>query len=252
MTQLVMFPEGNYLYLPGAFQYSWAVMAEPGFEITRVRFSRVLPIAEGFAAIASHLKAVGRPLTALCAGELRSPGPFTEAGFVAFNRSYVGTLADWGIFSNDVNPVARSNVCPMVAPPAEPGFYGFSYTVPKQSKGRVSFVTSGAADCPEGLPNYRDHIIRLGDVSPEGLKDKVRFALGDLESRFDLMEIGWADVAQMLLYTVHDVHALIGPEFAARGAISGGLEWHYCRPPVQDIETEMDARNTPTQIVLTV
>ncbi len=50
--------------------------------------------------------------TAFCACELRSPEPFTEEGFKAFNRVYVGTLERWGLFKNEVNPVARSNVCP--------------------------------------------------------------------------------------------------------------------------------------------
>ena len=46
------------------------------------------------------MAAAGRPLTALCACELRSPAPFTEAGFRAFNKVYVGTLAAWGLFEN--------------------------------------------------------------------------------------------------------------------------------------------------------
>ena len=55
---------------------------------------------------------------------------FSEEGFVAFNRLYVRTLERWGIFKDEENPVARSNVCPEVDPPAAPCFHAFSYTMP--------------------------------------------------------------------------------------------------------------------------
>ena len=64
--------------------------------------------------------ALGRPPTAFCACELRSPEPFTEEGFKAFNRVYVGTLERWGLFKDEVNPVARSNVCPEIDKPPAP------------------------------------------------------------------------------------------------------------------------------------
>ncbi len=74
------------------------------------------------------IKAAGRPLTAFGACELRSPAPFTEEGFKAFNEIYIKTLIEWGVMKDGVNPVARSNVCPKLDPPAEPGFHAFSFT----------------------------------------------------------------------------------------------------------------------------
>src|SRR5262245_53944602 len=120
---------GGYAYIPGVFQYSAGVTALPGFRIERVRFSRPVPLSEGFALAARLIEAAGRPLTAFCACELRSPAPFTEAGFRAFNEGYVRTLAEWGVVRNGANPVARSNVCPDVDPPAEPSFHAFAFTV---------------------------------------------------------------------------------------------------------------------------
>ena len=81
---------GGYRYLPGVFQYSAGVAAEPGFTIERARFHQHVSLGEGFQAIAAHLRALGRPLTAFCACELRAPAPFTEAGFEVFNRQYPG------------------------------------------------------------------------------------------------------------------------------------------------------------------
>ena len=60
----VTFAPGQYRYMPAVFQYSGGVVAEPGFEIERVRFHRPVPLAEGFERIAAHLTEAGRPLTA--------------------------------------------------------------------------------------------------------------------------------------------------------------------------------------------
>ena len=123
-SHTVTFEPGGYRYVPGPFQYSGGVAAEPGFHLRRVRFTRPVPVEQGFAIIESHIQGANRPLTAFCACELRSPAPFTDQGFTDFNRVYVGTLARWGIFENEENPVARSNVCPELDPPPEPGFEG--------------------------------------------------------------------------------------------------------------------------------
>jgi hypothetical protein len=102
------FPAGNYRFIPAVFQYSSGAMAASGFEIERVRFDALLPLAEGFAQAAKYIRAAGRPLTSFCACELRSPAAFTEDGFRIFNEYYVKTLAEWGLFDGTINPVARA------------------------------------------------------------------------------------------------------------------------------------------------
>ena len=133
MAEVPVFEAGGYRYIKAVFQYSGGVAAEPGYEIERARFAKPLPLADAFAAVEAHLKALGRPTTAFAACELRSPEPFTDQGFYDFNKAYVITLERWGIYKggdNPVNPVARTNVCPMYDKPAEPVMYAFSYTVP--------------------------------------------------------------------------------------------------------------------------
>ncbi|MFO1363997.1 MAG: hypothetical protein U1F45_16265 [Burkholderiales bacterium] len=248
--QTVGFEPGGYRYIPAVFQYSGGVVAEPGFSIERARFPRLVPLAAGFRAIAAHLESLGRPLTAFCACELRSPAPFTEAGFVAFNRAYVGPLTEWGLFRADVNPVARSNVCPAHDAPAEPSFYAFSYTVPTRTDAPPSFVLSGCADSPEGVPSYRDQIVRRGETSPDALVEKAHFVLDQLEERLSAVGASWVQVTNTHLYTVFDAYPVFAAEFLRRGAIPGGLTWHFCRPPVVEIDFEMDARRVARQLVL--
>lgn len=244
------FAAGNYGYIPGGFQYSAAVVADAGYSIERARFRRPVPMALGFERIRAHLSGLGRPLTALCSCELRAPAPMNEPDFIAFNRDYVQPLTDWGLFKDDVNPVARCNLVPEVAPVRETSFYAFSYTVPSgPASGGPDFVTSGAAECPD-RPGYRDNIVRWGETSPDALADKLRCALGDLESRFALMGVSWADVMHTQLYTVHNLHHTMERELARRGALAGGLCWHWVRPPVVDIEIELDARSVSREILL--
>jgi hypothetical protein len=99
------FSAGGYRFMPHAFQYSGGAIAEPGFAVERARFRRPLPLAQGFDAVEAYLAKLGRPPTAFCACELRSPTQFSEQGFIDFNRHYVQRLERWGIFKDDINPV---------------------------------------------------------------------------------------------------------------------------------------------------
>ena len=143
MPQTSVFRPGGYRYIRGPFQYSGGVAAEPGFAIAHVRFMRPVPLDEGFTRIESYLQAIGRPRTALCACELRSPAQVSASGFVAFNRRYVAILERWGIVAGDDNPVARSNVCPEFNGPSEPGVQAFSYTVTVEGNESPTFVIAG-------------------------------------------------------------------------------------------------------------
>ena len=86
MSSTIPFEAGGYAFIPGVFQYSAGVGALPGYRIDRVRFREPVPLGEGFARIAEEIERSGRPLASFCACELRSPAPFTEAGFRAFNE----------------------------------------------------------------------------------------------------------------------------------------------------------------------
>jgi hypothetical protein len=249
MAEVVVFKPGGYRYIKAVFQYSGGVAAEAGFAIERARLARPLPLAQGFAAVEAHLKAIGRPTTAFCAGELRSPAPFTEQGFVEFNRHYVQTLERWGIYKDENNPVARTNVCPEYDKPTEPSLYAFSYTVPAETE-RGSFIIAGGGEAKEVGGSFRDRIVRLGDTSLDGMREKVRFVMGEMEARLAALGFGWHDALSTQAYTVYDIGPLVGEEFARKGAVAGGLVWHYCRPPVVHIDFEMDVRGAAREIVL--
>ena len=97
MIETVEAAKGGYRFMPGVSQYSAGVAALPGFTLERVRFTKPVPLRQGFDRIAQIFKDAGRPLTAFAACELRSPAPFTESGFMKFNEVYTGTLKAWGV-----------------------------------------------------------------------------------------------------------------------------------------------------------
>ncbi|HZP69369.1 MAG TPA: hypothetical protein VFB29_05435 [Pseudolabrys sp.] len=244
------FAAGGYRFIPGPFQYSAGVAALHGYQIQRIRLRQPVPLVRGFELAAETIKSGGRPLTAFCACELRSPAPFTEQGFRAFNEVYVKTLSEWGIFDGTVNPVARSNVCPAINPPKEPSFYAFSYTVTSDSNNAPSLVIAGSGEAPEGQGGYQERCVRRGDVSPGGLREKARFVLGEMERRLGAFGATWRGTTATQVYTVHDLYPFLADEIVRRGAAEGGLTWYFCRPPVVDLDFEMDCRAVSNERVI--
>ena len=245
MSSLIPFPDGGYAFLEGVFPYSQGVVALPDFAIERVSFARPVPMAEGFRRISRYLAQQNRPTTALCAAELRSPKPFSFEGFVEFNKGYVAVLEKWRLYRDGKNPVARSNVAPDSAPPVEPCFHAFCYTVPSARTG--SFVVAGSGEWPEG-GKFPEDIVARGDISPAGMKHKCNWVLDTMECRMKGLGVDWKRATVIQLYTVHDIHPLT-PQIQKR-IHSSSITRHYCRPPIEGLEFEMDVRGVSVERVL--
>src|SRR5215831_13102709 len=249
MAATVDFSAGGYRFLPGVFQYSGGVAALSGHAIERVRLRTLLPLKQGFERIERIIGEAGRPLTAFCACELRSPAPFTEDGFRAFNQIYVVTLRKWGLFDGTINPVARSNVCPEMAPPPEPSFHAFSFTV-KAPRPAKSFVIAGSGEAREGGASYRERTVRRGEQTVDAMREKAQFVLGEMERRLGILGASWADTTASQVYTVFDLYPFLADEIVRRGAARAGLTWHFCRPPVVELDYEMDCRGVGSERVV--
>ncbi len=246
MSETIDLPAAGYRYIPGVFQYSAGIAALDGFQIERVTFQTPVPLEEGFAFIERHLTEQNLPLLSFAACELRSPAPFDDAGFVAFNRHYCGTLERWGIMKDDRNPVARSNVCPEIGKPAGPSFHAFCFARPVAGA-RGSFAISGSGEAEDGHASYRERTVRWGETSPDAMRDKAIYVLGRMEQRMAAIGKGWADTTSAQVYTVYDLHPFLQDEIARRGAARHGLTWHLARPPVVGLDYEMDCRSVPVE-----
>jgi hypothetical protein len=240
---------GNYTFIKGIGPFCSGCKAQPGYEIVHASFHPLPALHAGFGLIERHLQSLGRPIQALCGMELRIPQPLSAPDFNTFNAPYIKQLADWNMLVDGVNPVARTNVAPAVHPVTEPSVYGFSYTMPSQYQG-TTFVLSGSAETrrAEGDDGY--DIVSHGDVSPEGIDEKAKHVLGILEARLEELEVGWIDVTTVQLYTVHSIHALLETTLRPAQHSRHGLQWHYSRPPVTELEYEMDARGVQQECIL--
>jgi len=242
-------PNGNYRFLPGIAPYSCGVVSSPGFEIVHVTLSQPTPYLAGFERIARFLDEHDRSPAALCAIALRSPEPFTFDGFRDFNIEYAAHLRTWRIFVDGVNPIARTNVAPVVLPPSEPSLHSFAFTRPCSKSQRATFVVAGAGELPEGVL-ARDGIVALGDTSPAGLATKAEFVMDLMESRLRGLEVDWSDVSTVDVYTAHSLAPLLPEVILGRMNSPGtqSVNWCYTRPPIEEIEFEMDVRGVRTEL----
>ena len=240
---LVDHPTGHYRFLPGLAPYSCGAVSAPGFEIVHVTFQEPPPYRTGFARIARHLADGSRPKAALCGIELRSPRPYTFAGFGEFNADYAAILREWDVFVGGVNPVVRTNVAPVVGVPGETVLYGFSYTQPAEGSAPPTIIVAGAGELPEGVL-ARESIVSLGDTSPQGLRSKAAFVMDLMESRLRGLGGDWSHATTVDVYSIHPIDGLLRDIILGRigAAAIHGVHWHYTRPPIEEVEFEMDVR----------
>ncbi len=241
---------GGYRFLTGIPPYSSGVAAMAGHEVVHVTFVRPPPWREGFAVIDRHLAAEGRPRQALCATALRSPEPMTYQGFGEFNAGYIALLAEWEILLGDHNPVARTNVVPVVGPPSEATLYSFAYTVPADAAA-ASFVVAGAGDIVrQSLDSHS--IVREGETSAEAMAEKASHVMAVMGARLDGLGFEGADVTHVNVYCSHSLLPHM-PDTLLRPLGAGaahGVNWHYSHPPIAGLAFEMDMRGVNRSIWL--
>jgi hypothetical protein len=245
---LIANPRGGYQFLPGIEPYSSGVIAERGWEIVHAVLAKPVRWHNGLVSIRRHLEQIGRDRHALCGVELRCPEPFSMDGFIAFNRQYRSLLEDWEMLVDDANPIARTNVAPVEDPPSESVVHGFSYTEQSDIK-RPTFVIAGAGELPGSLD--AKNIVRVGETSEEAVLEKARCVVEIMRER--LANLGNNDLLSRIdVYTAHNLRRALADEIIPKlpAAARRGVNWYYSRPPVQDIEFEMDMRGVVREFVI--
>jgi hypothetical protein len=243
-------PAGGYRYVPGISAFSSGTIALPGHEIVHVTLANPIPWRDGFTRIDRYLREQGRPRTALCGIELRSPAQFTFEGFASFNEGYRSVLADWNILVGDDNPIPRTNVAPLVGGPTEPALYAFAYTV-AGSGTAATFIVAGAGEMRERERGAAG-IVRHGDRSADGMREKARFVMGVMADRLRGLGADWSRVTAIEVYTAEPIHSFLADDILAPAGAAGvhGVRWFPSRPPIQGLEFEMDLRGVARELVI--
>jgi hypothetical protein len=242
---------GGYAFVPGILPYSAGVRATAGHEIVHATLHRSVPWQAGFDVVADHLAGLGRPRQALCSIELRAPEPFSFEGFGRFNAGYRAVLEEWDLVVDDLNPVARTNVAPVVGAPAEVSLHAFGYTVPAPSADTgPTFVVSGAGDLVDQSDLRAEAIVRPGDMSDDAWRERMAGVVDRMAARMDALGVGWDDVTDIDVYTVGplDRHVESSILRAAGPAAVHGIHWYLAHPPVRGLTFEMDVRGVATEI----
>ena len=241
-------PSGQYRFLPGIAPYSSGVVAMPGHQVIHVTLQAPRPWRDGFALVDRHLRDVQRPRAALCAIALRSPKPFTFEGFAEFNAGYRAVLETWGLLVDGANPIARTNVAPLVTAPAEPSLYGFAYTVPGAAP-RPTFVVAGSG---EVIELAAERIVRRGEISPDAIREKAAFVMGVMQHRLRGLGADWRDVTAIDVYTPHPIEPFVRDVLlgVAGPAAIHGVRWYPSHPPIVGLEYEMDMRGVARELVV--
>ena len=244
-------PRGGYHFLSGIDPYSCGVVADPGHEVIHATLRTPLPWREGFERIDAHLAGVGRERHALCSIQLRSPEPFTMAGFIEFNVGYCELVQSWDLYVGDLNPLARTNVAPADHPPAVPALHAFSYTAPAEADAPMTFVVAGAAELREAALD-ENTIIRKGESGPEAMRAKADHVIGIMEERLHGLGANWDLITTVDVYTVHLLEELLEDAVVPRigPATRRGICWSRSRPPVLGLEFEMDMRGVRSEITV--
>ena len=242
--------KGNYRFLPGVAPFSSGAVADPGYQVIHVTLRRPMPWRKGFDLIDAHLSAEGRPRQALCAIELRIPEPLTGEGFDTFNAGYRALLTEWDILLNGENPIARTNVAPVVGAPSEPSLYGFAYTAPG-GPDAPTFIVAGSGETRDRSLDAKG-LVRFGETSPAAMREKAAYVMGVMRDRLHNLGADWPDVTAINVYTVHPIESFLADVILreAGAAAIHGVTWHLSGPPVKDIEFEMDMRGVARRLWL--
>jgi hypothetical protein len=243
-------PAGGYRFLPGIPAFSSGTVAMSGWEIVHATLAAPMPWRQGFARIEGHLTQAGRPRQALCGIMLRSPAPFSFDGFDGFNQGYRELLEEWKILLDGDNPIPRTNVAPVMGAPAEPMLYAFDYTVAGATPA-PTFVVAGAGELRE-RGRGAEGIVRRGETSPDAMREKARFVLTIMQDRLRALGGAWERVTTIDVYTAYPIHGIVEDEIlrAAGPAAIHGVRWYPSRPPIRELEFELDMRGVAREIVL--
>ena len=241
-------PGGGYRFLPGIAPFSSGAVASSGYQVVHATLRALLPWRDGFTLIDRHLHAEGRPRAALCAIELRSRAPFSFEGFDAFNAGYRALLTDWKLLVDGENPIARTNVAPVVGAPTEPSLYGFGYTIPGGTP-RPTFIVAGAGEMRERGVGVAG-IVRHGETSAAAMREKAAHVMRIMQARLQGLGAMWADVTAIDIYTAEPIESFLADTVLAPAGAAAihGVRWFPSRPPVIGLEYEMDLRGVAREI----
>jgi hypothetical protein len=96
--------------------------------------------------------------------------------------------------------------------------------------------------------------VREGETSEEAMREKAACVMECMAERLQGLGVSWADATTVDVYTVQDLFPFLRSHLLAPApdAARHGLRWYFARPPILDIEFEMDVRGVREERVLNI
>ena len=248
---LIPNPQGHYHFLKGIDPYSCGVIADPGYEIYRATLREPVSWTHGFDRVDEWLESEDRDRSALCGIELRCPSPYSILGFKTFNQKYCEMLKEWDLYVGDLNPIARTNVAPSYSPPLETTLHAFSYTVRAEGESDLTLVVAGAGELRDGILEEAN-LIRRGETDDDAMREKASYVMKVMEERMIALGGRWDMLNSINVYTVHPIDDLAQDVILNRvgPARRHGIHWYHSRPPIHEIEFEMDMHAVGRELII--
>lgn len=246
---------GCYNFLTGIAPYSSGVVAMPGYEIVHVQLRTLTTLSTGLEGISQYLRALGRPIQALCALELRIPKPLSFDGFADFNGQYRRRVEKLNLLIKDENPIARTNIAPATGLLEQPVIYAFSYTVKTDQVGALpTFVVAGAGDLRDQSMLTADAIVHPGITTTTAMRAKAGTVMQVMQDRLQGLGVSWRDVSDINVYTAQPLASYLVDSILDPAAPAGryGIRWHYSHPPIQGLAFEMNVRGVRSTLTLSL
>jgi hypothetical protein len=241
---------GNYRFLPGIAPYSCGAIADRGHEVVHVTFLEQPQWEEGFDKARAYIHDAGLDRFALCGIELRCPSPYPLDGFIEFNSGYCDLLQSWELYVDGINPLARTNVAPTHDAPQKTAMHGFSFVSPTTVH-CTTYIVAGAGELRHGDLEEAE-IVKERDTTAGAMAEKAAFVAGVMAQRMSDLGGSWQEVTTVDVYTAHTLdETLTGAILNGLGdARRHGFRWYPSRPPVVDIEFEMDMRAVKREVYI--
>lgn len=194
----------------------------------RVRLHEALPLDKGLDFVARYLDDAGRKPCALAGVELRAPAVMSRSEFLSFNKRYVAALRTRKFVTDEMVPVARSNMTPLYDPPKTDVLSAFTYAAPMEAND----PSSGASFLLSGRPEFDGTlVIAPGEVSPDAISRKARFVMERLRQGVATLGGSWSDVTGVQIYMTEPL-PLVMDVMRGAGLISVGLSFFPASTPV--------------------
>ena len=240
---------GGYRFLEGISPYCSGVIAKPGYEIVHVTLQHQLPWKQGMHAAREYVAGLDLPSFALCGFELRCSRPYSMDGFIDFNTGYCSVLRDWDMYVDGENPVARTCVAPVEDAPDQTTLFGFSYCMASSAAWKT-FVVAGGGELTGSLRG--GSIVREGETDDAAMADKAQTVVNLMNDRLTALGADSKKITTIDIYTAHPFkevyRTVVIPGIPQVARL--GVQWILSRPPIVNIEFEMDMRGVRQELVV--